>query len=237
MKFENIENLKNLDTIILDKNQLEKLLLWRDNNKTQVRLFKPILQKGIIEVEQTKTYFEELKNLRIQYYVYINNEYIFQFQFSRVTNTVAEFFYNKKLPNVLKLFRNENEKREYIQDILTVHASSMAYMQYYKPQIKQITKEIDITKKDRERLKRQENSKSTDNRKVITIRTEKIKYIFPDVEQIKTKQLTKKQIKLDSWSVRGHIRQLKNGKVTFVNPYVKGKNKENLKGKIYKFDN
>jgi hypothetical protein len=39
--------------------------------------------------------------------------------------------------------------------------------------------------------------------------------------------------RMDCWGVRGHSRVYKSGKVVHINPYVKGKNKENWKGREY----
>jgi len=43
----------------------------------------------------------------------------------------------------------------------------------------------------------------------------------------------KTEIQCQAWGVRGHFRHYKNGKVVFVRPYVKGKQREEYKGKIY----
>lgn len=41
------------------------------------------------------------------------------------------------------------------------------------------------------------------------------------------------QIKCEAWGVRGHFRHYKDGRVVFVHPYVKGKKRDEYKGKIY----
>ena len=41
------------------------------------------------------------------------------------------------------------------------------------------------------------------------------------------------QIKCKAWGVRGHFRHYKDGRVVFVHPYVKGKKRDEYKGKIY----
>lgn len=43
----------------------------------------------------------------------------------------------------------------------------------------------------------------------------------------------KAEIRCQAWGVRGHFRHYRNGTVIFIQPYVKGKNKEKYKGKVY----
>lgn len=43
----------------------------------------------------------------------------------------------------------------------------------------------------------------------------------------------KAEIKCQAWGVRGHFRHYKDGKVVFVQAYVKGKNRDQYQGKVY----
>ena len=41
------------------------------------------------------------------------------------------------------------------------------------------------------------------------------------------------QITCPAWGVRGHFRHYKNGQIVFIKPYVKGKKRDEYKGKVY----
>ena len=53
------------------------------------------------------------------------------------------------------------------------------------------------------------------------------------VKNWKSQARKKAEITCPCWGVRGHFRHLRNGKVIFVEPYVKGKDREQYKGKEY----
>lgn len=53
------------------------------------------------------------------------------------------------------------------------------------------------------------------------------------VKNWKSQARKKAEITCPCWGVRGHFRHYKNGKVVFVEAYVKGKEKDNYKGKEY----
>lgn len=238
----NIKDLQNIDTIILSHEQLQKLLLWRDNNKDHVRHFRQILDSGIIEIEYSKIYFHEDINANcINYSFFIDNVYFVSFTFSRITNTIHNWNINTDTNELSKsinaintlnaLSTNKQATNELIQDILTTHASIMGYMQYYKPSITEVV----MSTKRISKHKQREISRMSNNN-TLSLKQEKIKYIFPSIENIVTKKLTKREITIEAWTVRGHNRKLRNGSITFVKPYVKGKNKDNIKPKTYKIE-
>lgn len=64
--------------------------------------------------------------------------------------------------------------------------------------------------------------------KVRLVRTYKLKKSW--------KTAVKKRIQVihcEAWGVRGHFRHYKNGTVIFIQPYVKGKKRDEYKGKVY----
>ena len=245
----------NIDVLQIDKKQLEKLMEWKDNNKEVVRNFNPIIEEGIINIFQHTSVYFTLKDDIISFRFYLfdksHNEdtyilsldydflnlQIFNLNISKDKNRIVSYFRE----DVLKLDNDNNLTKEtqmLIQDIITVYASSMAYMQYYKKDLIENVVEVKLTKKDSQRLEKQKKHNNTinNNSNVITIKNTKKVYLFPDREKIKTNIIPKREIKLDAWRVRGHNRKLSNGKEVYIKPYIKGKNKDKIQNKIYKFE-
>jgi hypothetical protein len=228
-----------LDVIKLSLEQVEKLMDWKNNNKDVVRAFKTILEEGLIQIG-TYAYIHFIDNDDVIMYKYVDKEHhevMASFIYYRNEKTITDFEVYKitkidRINKFIKEFLEDEEKIElFILDTITVHASTMAYMQYCKKEVIEIQNEVKLTRKEQERVNRDRKYSN-----VITIKTHKTVYKFPESNKIKTRELTKREIKASAWNVRGHMRKLKNGKETFIKPYVKGKDKDKLKGKQYKFD-
>ena len=93
-------------------------------------------------------------------------------------------------------------------------------------------------KKDRHRIKRymptpeQKESIEKEDKEVIyepiTIKDITVQYVYePHIAR-------KYQRHCEAWGVRGHYRQLKNGEIIYIKPYIKGKGK--IKQTTYKFE-
>jgi hypothetical protein len=248
---------KNLDVIKLNLDQFKQLMDWKNLNKDHVRSFDPIIEEALIDVANHWTihFKEDLNKKTITYNVFKEDDYFYSFMVdvnNRQKIELLDFKFNDKInmnkkttlflmeymSNVDKLTHND-----LVADVLTTHASSIAYMQYQKKEIITRQESIKLTKKEQERYDREleklEKLLSSNVKEitpnVITIKATKKVYVYPDV--IKLKTLTKKEIKAGAWTVRGFTR-VKNGKVETVRPYVKGKDKEKremLKAKIFNF--
>jgi len=115
-----------------------------------------------------------------------------------------------------------------IQDIITVHASLMAFMAEYKDseQVKSEVQEVKTFKKQKK------NKKKASSNRIVKITKKSIFKI--NLEGVENKE--KKQIErhTESWKVRGHWRNFKSGKRVWINEYVKGNKEVNKVSKTYK---
>ena len=64
--------------------------------------------------------------------------------------------------------------------------------------------------------------------KVRLVRSYRLKKRWKTVMKRRIQQIT-----CPAWGVRGHYRHYKNGKTVFIQPYVKGKKRDEYRGKIY----
>lgn len=98
---------------------LFQLMVWRNKNKDKVRNLKPIIKEGIISMMHKKNYIYFLQSDNDVYLMNKSSEseyvaFIFNMENSTVTPIVNKItFYPKKEVN---------------QDILTVYASTLAYL-------------------------------------------------------------------------------------------------------------
>lgn len=121
-----MSSIEKMDRIILSPGDIDNLFLWRDNHKDYVRNFKPVLKEGVIEVGEFHRQVFEDKGHVVVYTVYnhVNNEYkkLYQLAWNKFLKT-AEIQFN----NFVKDF----DTVEYNRSIISLHASMMAYMEYY----------------------------------------------------------------------------------------------------------
>lgn len=210
------------DRIVLSKEDLDSLFKWRDNHKDYVRNFKPTLTEGIIEVGDSHTqFFRKLKDEHYQYSVIKNDTRVF------------EIIWDKKTKNVVtivdKLELNKDMKYEFIKSVISLHASTMAYIEYYGDKREYVNvKTKQINNKLNNSAPTRKNKKK---RKSVKLKTKKIYSISIDNEAIK-RDKRRYERKTAGWSVRGFWRTYKSGKRVWINPYLKG-DKRNIEPKDY----
>lgn len=96
-----------------------QLMVWRNKNKDKVRNIKPVIKEGVISVESKKNYF---------YFLQVGEEvYISQ---KASNKEYVAFMYSIKNSTALPIANNITfyPKNEVIQDLVTVYASTMAYL-------------------------------------------------------------------------------------------------------------
>lgn len=91
-----------------------------------------------------------------------------------------------------------------------------------------------LEERERKTIKKKGRYKYASGKNAIKI-TKTYRLKKPVVEGDESKRI-KREIKCESWGVRGHYRHYKNGKVVFVKPYVKGKKRGEIapKDTIYR---
>jgi hypothetical protein len=96
-----------------------QLMVWRNRNKDKVRKLNPVIKEGVISVESKRNYF---------YFLQVGDEvYISQ---KASNNEYVAFMYNLRNSTALPIANNITfyPKDEVIQDLITVYASTMAYL-------------------------------------------------------------------------------------------------------------
>jgi hypothetical protein len=94
-------------------------MVWRNRNKDKVRKLNPVIKEGVISVESKRNYF---------YFLQVGDEvYISQ---KASNNEYVAFMYNLRNSTALPIANNITfyPKDEVIQDLITVYASTMAYL-------------------------------------------------------------------------------------------------------------
>jgi hypothetical protein len=185
-----------MDKIILDIEQINKLLSWRDKHKELVRQYKTIITDGIIELTDTKRSMS------------------FHVDGNRITFDVPQGF-----TATIEILEDKGyrivtasiEDHAAISDTLALYFAVTAYIYYFKAEIK--TRQYTY----RESIK-QTTSKQN------YIKTVTVKGIIYTIGKINVNRKPPQKY-IDAWNVRGHARHLQSGKVIYVRPYQKGKGK------------
>ena len=199
-----------MDKIILTANDIETLLKWRDENKDLVRK-NPGPFKGIVlEFPDSKISLKTINEKgRITFYLSVAGARAGKIIGRQLTGGLY-----RVLKNTTKL-QGDN-----IQSIITVYASLMALIVFYKPEAPPKTKTTAPPAKQRHGGKRKR-------------KTSGITYILRQHGTTPAIILARSEAKTTaSFNVRGHYRRYKNGKTVWIRPYTKGSGKE--KNKTYK---
>ena len=199
-----------MDKIILKSKDVETLLKWRDENKDLVRQ-NPAPFKGIIlEFPDTNISIKAINDKgRITFYLSVNG--------ARAGKIIGH-----QLPGGLyRVLKNTTRlKGDDVQSILTVYASLMALIVFYKPEPGPHTRTATPPKKQRQgKAKKRRAAGIT----YILRPRGKNPAIIPARSEAKT---------AGAFTVRGHYRRYKDGKTVWIRPYTKGNGKE--KNKTYK---
>jgi hypothetical protein len=214
MKVDVEKMISKLDKILMSENDINLLFEWRDNHKEYVRNFKPVLKEGCIVIEKdgNKTIEVFKSNGKFHtYHMFVNGRPVHQIVWDVETKKGITTFtdYN---------FSKEKEY-QYNSSVLSLHASLMAYMEYYSDNAEYVErKEVSVT----HHKKPKKNSKGKKS-------PTRIKRVIYDIKV--TKESVKRDKNLyerhaEKWNVRGHWRHLKSGKKVWINPHVKGEGKE-----------
>lgn len=207
-----------LDKIRLSHDDIDLLFEWRDNHKDYVREFKPVLNKGVIEISDTikEIFHDDGKVVVYEMYSRIKGEFV-------KTYTLAWDKETKIGKRIYSLLKDDVNEHEYNESIISTHASLMAYMEYYGDKkeyvdVKRSTVQVSSKYKKSKSVKNKKSKKSVKiKRKVYNIKVDKNATIVD-------KRMYKRH--MDKWTQKGHWRTYKSGKRVWIKPMVKGKGKD-----------
>ena len=221
-----------VDKIQMTLDEMFKLFTWRDNNKDLIHIYKQVIPEGLVEVKGSySTYFKFLDDKHTLVEAWLDDgTRLMQITTERLFGyyrVIKKDINTNMLQMMTKLYKDMNqtfEETDLIADSVSLVLSCMAYMEYYKENVSQ-TKEY--VKKDPQNSHKKKRKDQRRNR-VVRLTS---KYTFKSVVTHKSEHRVYEH-HVERWSVRGHQRHLKNGKVIWVRPHEKGHGKK--EGKIYK---
>lgn len=234
-------NLNKLDRIVMDNEQVQMLDNWWLNiHEGDINYIPPVLEEGLIILKATseelkdptlrskdiRIYFKQLSDTEVYYKIYRTNLHN---QLEKILSATKNYFTLKSdidlvLPNQLGL--NPDNVIRFLDSITSSHIALMNYMALYKDVRERVasqTVQSNINKKKHKNKKK--------NVRSITTVVYKVSFSKENVTEQEKKEYNR--IK-ESWSVRGHWRELKTGKKVWVKAHVKG-DKNNIEPTTYIF--
>lgn len=217
-------NIDRMDKILLSNDDVDLLFEWRDNHLDYVRNFKPVLKEGCIVLtmkdnkeEYHREIFKDESDDYYHYTIFVKDLKVHEMLWDKKTKIGTVLFTKMQFPN--------GGEHDYNNTVLSLHASLMAYMEYYSDK-KEYVEVRQITTTKSKKAKGGNGKKSP-----IKIR-KKIYMVRLTEESIKMDK-RRYERKTEGWNVAGHWRTLKSGKRTWIPSYSKG-DKRNIVPKEYK---
>ena len=203
-----------MDKIILNSQDVETLLKWRDQNKDLVRR-NPAPFKGIIlEFPDTNIIIKAYNDAgKLSFYLQVNGE-----KAGKITGQQLPGGFFKARKNTTKLSSDD------VQSIITVYASLMAYIVYHEPAPAAAAKQ----EQRQDRPKKTKGGAQRSKKSSVT-------YIFNHSSSgPRLQRRGQHRSPAAAFTVRGHYRHYKNGKTVWIRPYNKGTGSK--KDKTYKLN-
>lgn len=196
--------------IPLSVEQINAPLKWRDEHKELVRaLIIPFPECSITSENNMKVRVKQDKAYKSVYHFTVSN--------TKVHYVAGRFAYETKSEKVYNGLPIAD--KETIQSAITVWASVMAYIVNFDPEIVEKEDGEPENKSSKQRSTSQQKQKRPENS---VLYLNPIKYIT-DGKNATQRKYTPPSC---AFSVRGHYRHLKSGKVVYVHPYEKNTGKE-----------
>lgn len=201
-----------LDRIILSDEDVDKIFKWRDSNKTDVRQFRNVLDKGVIETSAYYIIFEKIDGSVYQYTIFYKSGILAL----RFTTSILPLFGYKRRDEVINV---DHEVVDGLaESLVSIHASCMAFMEHY-------VEEKDII------LQRKENLGES-RKKVAKKGARPMSRIIYHIKEVPFSVERKYTRRTSGWTVRGHWRTLPTGRRIWIRPHTKGKKIEPSKYKL-----
>lgn len=205
-------SIRDCDRIEIDKDDLLRLLAWRDEHKELVRNFKPALTEGVIAFgDNIDIFFKYVEGI-VAFSVVFGGDDFLMFTLNTMSMTVA----NTRIKGGMVTSKyGKEEIKELTGDCITTYCSMMAYMTANSDDAELVVVEKQVTKKPPKKRKKGGGKKSN----IVKITRDIIRIYVRESSSEKRKY----ERHTESWGVRGFWRTSKLGKRTWVNAYEKGK--------------
>lgn len=222
--------LKQKDTIILENEQIQYVIdAYQKFKDDLVNIF---LRNGVIRQREkgqltSYLYFELIAEILYNIEFYVMSEGTLTHIFTLTLNPTK-----KKNFAEIKYINSAIDKSEinnFINVQLMIFAGTFYFIENMLAEQETETKEIKTKHKKNKIIKASKTDKKT-----IVIKNKHMQYINLNISDDSFKKLKKhrKRQYQGSWSVKGHLRHYKSGKVGYVRPYIKGEGE--FKSKNYK---
>lgn len=207
-----------MNKVILSSDDLMFLLRWRDEHKDLVRRLECPMRAVVIVCPDTNISIKAVRKGNIVEALIKRND-------DRVGKIVFEIT-DGGFANVKRA--DKNIRSDDIQSVLTVYASLMALFVYGGEKTANAPVEGEKTKTIRSPSGINRDSKARKN----VVRREHTVYILKGTGEPRLVSQNSHSSPQGEFSVRGHYRHYRNGRVVWISEYVKGKGK--TKTKTYK---
>lgn len=216
-----------MNKIIITKEQLDKILAWRDKNKELVRNFKPFIMSGEIMTEDKSVLCFNIEQVGSQWQINVDFNFVENgkrydcIKANAVTVEKGYVVTEKTIDSGV----NITDIDQSLTDIYGCLFAINAYFFHYRTDISQLeTKRVEKHSKIVKGKYRYENVKVLERKYTIQgkIRNNKIPL--------------HRAWHIDCWDVTGHIRHYQNGREVYIKPYKKGKNRNAETNNIYKIE-
>lgn len=217
-------NIERLDRIYINEETFHALFKWKHNHFEFVEAFKTVLTEGMIVFTD--------HDGDIRYYVFQdtggNIEYSVYKDYENKKRLMHKFIWHRKeesLTRIMSLYDYTDEQHKNTEQvIITLHATMMAYMEYYGDKIEYVeVNESRVISSNKAKKGKRSKQPVYIRRKIYKVKID---------EQAVIRDKARYERHMEKWTVRGHWRTTKTGKRVWVKPHVKGDGTK--EGKEYK---
>ena len=221
------------DVVNLTENQYYKVIETNQQNKVEYDMENIPLPRfclAIYDGKETDYYFYEQKGRTIKCTVCDPGTYITQSFELQITGKTADGIgttlhvddKNESLWNWLNevITKDGDTNWEWIADTFFIINTFMLHFG-------DVTMEVETKETHQQEGQNRQQRRANKRNSVRLFKSYKL------IKNWKSQARKKAEITCPAWGVRGHFRHLRNGKVIFVEAYVKGKEKDKYKGKEY----
>jgi len=225
--------LDKVDRLILDGKQIIMLDEWWINiHQGESNYIPPVLEEGLIILKPTdeqlrrkdiisrdlQIYFKQLNEDEVYYEIYRTDMKKHLIEVLRATKNYKTLKSDISIVTFNPLGITSENCVRFLDSITTSHVSLMNYMALYKDVRERVSSKTIITSLPN---KTKKNKKKNVNKNVRSITSVVYNVSFP-TEKVTEQEKKEYNRMKEAWKVRGHWRELKNGKTVWIKTYVKG---------------
>lgn len=221
-----------MNVIQLTNADLQSIFQWRDaseENTRLVRTFDPFLLDGKIEIDNEFSVSFAVFKKQIGYYVslkyYAERQKLLTLELETLPAGYVKIVDERKTKAYIKAKPLYIKHEEVKQDVIGTFFAVNAYF------LNKVTEDRVIP----ERTVKQHKQGGGNVRNTETPTVKRLNKVYTiKGRYAPSTGATARMRHCEAWEVVGHYRHYKNGKVVYIAPFCKGKNKAKIKGKIFK---